>query len=66
MKKVTVGEVTTKEEYIAEEELPPEDEVDGPVIESIVGGCCSDLGDVASYSSYVKGLCIAFFIQLSI
>ncbi|XP_057196972.1 GT1 domain-containing protein isoform X1 [Triplophysa rosa] len=54
MKKVTLGEVTTKEEYVAAEELPPENDMDGPVIESIVGGCCSDPGDVASYSSYVK------------
>lgn len=40
--------------------------MDGPVIQSIVGGCCSDPGDVASCSSYIKGLCTTFFIQLSV
>ncbi|XP_067299043.1 GT1 domain-containing protein isoform X1 [Pseudorasbora parva] len=46
--------VPTKEEYIDEEELPPENDVEGPIIEHIVGGCCSDPGDVAGCSSYVK------------
>lgn len=55
--------VPTKEEYIDEEELAPENDVEGPIIEHIVGGCCSDPGDVAGCSSYVKGIrtsCLSF------
>ncbi|XP_016341254.1 uncharacterized protein LOC107688174 isoform X1 [Sinocyclocheilus anshuiensis] len=52
MKKM--GLVPTKEEYIDEEELPPENNEEGPIIASIVGGCSSDPGDTAGCSSYVK------------
>nr|XP_055057290.1 GT1 domain-containing protein isoform X1 [Misgurnus anguillicaudatus] len=50
MKRTGGDPLPTKEEYIAEEE----NDLDAPIIESIVGGCCSDPGDVASCSSYVK------------
>ncbi|XP_056318793.1 GT1 domain-containing protein [Danio aesculapii] len=52
-----MGLVQTKEEYIDEEEPPIENNVDGPIIESIVGGCSSDPGDMPDMpgcSSYVK------------
>ncbi|XP_016421633.1 uncharacterized protein LOC107750654 isoform X1 [Sinocyclocheilus rhinocerous] len=48
-----MGLVPTKEEYIDEEELPPENNEEGPIIASIVGGCSSDPGDTAGCSSYV-------------
>lgn len=56
--------VPTKEEYIDEEELAPENDVEGPIIEHIVGGCCSDPGDVAGCSSYVKGIRTSVFLCL--
>ncbi|XP_048040076.1 GT1 domain-containing protein [Megalobrama amblycephala] len=49
-----MGLLPTKEEYIDEEELPPENDVEGPIIERIIGGCCSDPGDEAGCSSFVK------------
>lgn len=59
-----MGFVPTKEEYIDEEELPPEDNLEGPIIASIVGGCSSDPGDTAGCSSYVKGVCTTCYICL--
>lgn len=59
-----MGLVQTKEEYIDEEEPPMENNVDGPIIESIVGGCSSDPGDMSDMpgcSSYVKGMCTTTF-----
>lgn len=59
-----MGLLPTKEEYIDEEELPPENDVEGPIIERIIGGCCSDPGDEAGCSSYVKGMYTTFFVCL--
>ncbi|XP_052009336.1 GT1 domain-containing protein isoform X1 [Xyrauchen texanus] len=54
MKKTEKIILPTKEEDTPVEELVPESDVEGPVIKSIVGSCCSDPGDVACCSTYVK------------
>jgi len=57
--------VPPKEEYIDQEEVAPENNVgEGPIIEHIVGGCCSEPGDVAGCSSYVKGIRTSVFLCL--
>ncbi|XP_016426738.1 uncharacterized protein LOC107754692 isoform X3 [Sinocyclocheilus rhinocerous] len=50
--------VPTKEEHIDEEELPPENNVDSPIIASIGGGCSSDPGDPAGCSMTEHGLAL--------